>query len=99
MSNPYQHLDEKHFWKPSVADKHLLDIGDLWQPKFKIDREKKSLHMVAVLRNILVERLKAVVLIGLLLSEVLVMFLQILSKDIITISSLLGQEIFILLRF
>lgn len=41
MSNPYKNLDAMNFWKPSVADKHLLDIGDLWQPKFKIDKNKK----------------------------------------------------------
>lgn len=41
MNNPYKSLDQRNFWKPSVADVHLLDISDLWQPKFKVDKKKK----------------------------------------------------------
>ena len=39
--NPYQCLDEKSFWKLSVAAKNKFDISDLWQPKFKISRRDK----------------------------------------------------------
>lgn len=43
MSNPYEALEKKAFWKPSVADRHMLDIAGLWDPRFDI----KPHHKVA----------------------------------------------------
>ncbi|MCB1389928.1 MAG: GSCFA domain-containing protein [Rhodobacteraceae bacterium] len=36
MTNPYSSLDERAFWSPAVAKRHLLDIESLWKPKFRI---------------------------------------------------------------
>lgn len=41
MKNPYESLEQRNFWKPSVAEKHILDITNLWNPKFKVDKSKK----------------------------------------------------------
>ncbi|BBL75045.1 GSCFA domain-containing protein [Methylomagnum ishizawai] len=38
-NNPYQELDDKSFWRKAIADRSVFDIGDLWQPKFVIQRE------------------------------------------------------------
>lgn len=35
--NPYQTLPSKAFWKPAVADRSMLEIDGLWEPKFHID--------------------------------------------------------------
>jgi hypothetical protein len=35
--NPYENLPAKAFWKPSVADKSMFDIDELWDPKFRIE--------------------------------------------------------------
>lgn len=34
--NPYKTLDEKHFWAPAVGRRHMMDIDQLWDPKFNI---------------------------------------------------------------
>jgi hypothetical protein len=36
--HPYKSLDSKHFWAPAVAQRNMLEITDLWQPKFRIGR-------------------------------------------------------------
>ncbi|MFC3441903.1 GSCFA domain-containing protein [Sphingobium rhizovicinum] len=35
-TNPYKDLPERAFWKPSIADKSMFDIEQLWSPKFNI---------------------------------------------------------------
>ena len=37
--NPYESLEEKHFWAPAVARRDMLDIAELWDPKFRIGRK------------------------------------------------------------
>ena len=39
--NPYQSLDQKHFWSTAVAQKNMFDISDLWNPKFRIGQKMK----------------------------------------------------------
>ncbi len=39
--NPYSTVDPKGFWRPAVADRNMLDISDLWQPKFAIRPDMK----------------------------------------------------------
>ena len=39
--NPYQGLDEKHFWAPAVGRRDMLEIDLLWDPKFNIRRNYK----------------------------------------------------------
>lgn len=34
--NPYENLPEKSFWSSAVAKKHMFDIDELWDPKFRI---------------------------------------------------------------
>lgn len=34
--NPYQTLPARAFWRPSVADISMFDIGELWEPAFSI---------------------------------------------------------------
>jgi GSCFA family len=34
--NPYKDLPDKAFWRLSVSSKNMLDIDDLWNPKFNI---------------------------------------------------------------
>lgn len=41
MSHPYKNLPERAFWKPAVGTKSPFDIGDLWQPKFDIEKQHK----------------------------------------------------------
>lgn len=41
MTHPYTQLSEQAFWASAVAKKHMLDISDLWMPKFKIDSRMK----------------------------------------------------------
>jgi hypothetical protein len=36
--NPYNHLPDKAFWRLSVSSKNMLDITELWNPKFDIRR-------------------------------------------------------------
>lgn len=36
--NPYSQLDQKSFWKPSVASLPAEEISGLWDPKFRFDR-------------------------------------------------------------
>jgi hypothetical protein len=33
MTNPYTALPEAAFWRPAVAERHMLDIAGLWTPK------------------------------------------------------------------
>lgn len=35
-THPYSDLPESAFWRSAVAEKHLLDITDIWRPKFDI---------------------------------------------------------------
>ncbi len=39
--NPYQKLPATAFWKLSVAQKHMFDISELWDPKFNIKPQDK----------------------------------------------------------
>lgn len=41
MSNPYENLPEKAFWRPAVANLPSKDIHDLWTPKFEIKKDDK----------------------------------------------------------
>ncbi|KAB0580848.1 GSCFA domain-containing protein [Ideonella dechloratans] len=41
MNHPYEQLDECAFWAPAVAKKHMLDISELWAPRFRIDSRMK----------------------------------------------------------
>ena len=34
--NPYENLQDKAFWKLAVADKSMLDIEQIWEPKHNI---------------------------------------------------------------
>ena len=38
---PYSRVNARGFWRPAVAERHMLDITDLWQPKFPIGREDR----------------------------------------------------------
>lgn len=37
-SNPYQSLPPSAFWRSAVAETHMFDIADIWQPRFTIDK-------------------------------------------------------------
>lgn len=37
MENPYNSLEPRAFWSPAVAKRHMLDIAELWRPKFEIE--------------------------------------------------------------
>ena len=39
--NPYEHLPDKAFWRPAVAQKSMFEINDIWEPKFDISLEDK----------------------------------------------------------
>lgn len=39
--NPYETLDEKAFWAPAVGRRDMLEIADLWDPKFEIGRRTR----------------------------------------------------------
>lgn len=39
MTNPYQHLPGRAFWRSGVADMPAEHIRGLWQPRFEIDRD------------------------------------------------------------
>lgn len=39
--HPYKALDERAFWATAVAQLNPLEINDLWEPKFAIDRQTK----------------------------------------------------------
>lgn len=41
MANPYQDLDPKAFWAPSVGKRDPLEISDLWVPKWPIRPQLK----------------------------------------------------------
>lgn len=32
MKNPYRALPERSFWKPAVADRHIADFSEMWDP-------------------------------------------------------------------
>jgi hypothetical protein len=36
--NPYESLPQSAFWKPAVADRAMLEIDCLWNPKFEISK-------------------------------------------------------------
>lgn len=36
--NPYENLDNRAFWKLAVAHVDAMQISDLWQPKFRINK-------------------------------------------------------------
>jgi hypothetical protein len=38
---PYDNLDQMAFWAPAVAQRHMLDISGLWQPKFAVAPEDR----------------------------------------------------------
>ncbi|MGC5330327.1 GSCFA domain-containing protein [Micromonospora sp. DT62] len=35
--NPYQSLPSRSFWRTAVAEPEMLDIGEVWTPKFGLD--------------------------------------------------------------
>lgn len=39
MANPYESLPPKAFWRRAVAERNMLEIEDLWVPKFRITQE------------------------------------------------------------
>ena len=39
--NPYQSLDQRAFWAPSVGRRKPLEIDELWVPKFNLKRKHK----------------------------------------------------------
>lgn len=39
VKNPYSDLPGTAFWSPAVAKRHMLDIADLWSPKFDISND------------------------------------------------------------
>jgi len=41
MTNPYQSLDERAFWAPSVGRKDALEISNLWEPKWPLRRRMR----------------------------------------------------------
>ena len=41
MENPYTILPEKAFWRTAVADKNMLEIDELWNPKYPISEESR----------------------------------------------------------
>lgn len=36
--HPYKSLDEKYFWAPAVGQRDMLEIAQLWDPKFRIGK-------------------------------------------------------------
>ncbi|MCB1470612.1 MAG: GSCFA domain-containing protein [Rhizobiaceae bacterium] len=41
MSNPYESLEQKAFWRPAVGGRNVLEIENLWSPKFSIVKRQK----------------------------------------------------------
>ena len=41
MTHPYQNLPAKAFWRTAVANKDMLDITDLWLPKFEVTQKTR----------------------------------------------------------
>lgn len=41
--NPYEQLPPSAFWKPAVANRSMFDIEDLWNPKFRIQKNHRIL--------------------------------------------------------
>jgi len=41
MSHPYRDLPAKHFWGKAVANRHVADLKDLFQPKFSLEANSK----------------------------------------------------------
>lgn len=39
--HPYAQLQERAFWATAVARRDMMDIADLWRPKFRIDPQMK----------------------------------------------------------
>jgi len=39
--NPYSLLPDTAFWRQSVASRNMLDIRELWRPKFNLQRDHK----------------------------------------------------------
>ncbi|EYD74133.1 hypothetical protein Rumeso_04332 [Rubellimicrobium mesophilum DSM 19309] len=39
--HPYNDLPPKAFWKPAVGDRNMLQIEELWDPKFRISAQDK----------------------------------------------------------
>jgi hypothetical protein len=39
VSNPYQHLPSKAFWRPAIAERSPLQIDELWTPKFSLGKD------------------------------------------------------------
>lgn len=39
MTNPYTKLPKKSFWRPAVADRNMLEISEIWQPKITITQD------------------------------------------------------------
>ena len=59
MSNPYSDLPDRAFWRSAVTQRDALDPGDLYVPKFQIDRSIRVMtagscfaqHVGRTLRN------------------------------------------------
>lgn len=41
MSHPYRDLPAKHFWGKAVANRHVGDLKDLFQPKYPLEANSK----------------------------------------------------------
>lgn len=39
--NPYKHQPPKAFWKSGISERTMLDIADIWTPKFDIKKRDK----------------------------------------------------------
>ena len=57
--NPYQSLESRAFWAPAVGQREMMDINDLWRPKFDIAPNMRTAtfgscfaqHFAAALRD------------------------------------------------
>jgi hypothetical protein len=41
MTNPYDSLPQRAFWRPAVGARNALEIGELWTSKFYLDKSDK----------------------------------------------------------
>lgn len=39
--HPYNDLPSQAFWKPAISERHMLEIEELWEPKFQISPKDK----------------------------------------------------------
>ena len=41
LTNPYDSLEEKAFWRPAVGSRNALELENLWRPRFRIRKTDK----------------------------------------------------------